>query len=247
METLDYYLFLDESGDHGLKNIDNNFPVFVLCGIITSKNDYETLKLSFNQIKQKLWGDAKVIFHSRDIRKCEKEFKILLDNDVKTDFYSELNKTISDSNYTVISSIIDKERYIKKYGKLRNDVYEIALSFILERAVFFLDSIGEKEKNLYLIIEKRGKKEDAILKNHINDLLRIGTYYVSKGRLHSYHIKVHFVDKRKNINGLQLSDLVAYPIARYSMDKERANPAFEIIKPKIYKRGTRIYGLKIFP
>lgn len=244
---MDYYLFLDESGDHGLKNIDINFPVFVLCGIIMSKIDYETLRESFNQIKKKLWGDSKVIFHSRDIRKCEKEFKILLDNNVKANFYKELDKTISDSNYTVISSIIDKERYIKKYGKLRNDVYEIALSFIIERTIFFLDSIVEQNKSLYLIIEKRGKKEDAKLKNHINNLLRIGTYYVSPERIRSYNTNVQFVDKRKNVNGLQLSDLVAYPIARYSLDKERANPAFEIIKPKIYKRGTKIYGLKIFP
>lgn len=244
---MDYYLFLDESGDHGLKNIDKNFPVFVLCGIIMSKKEYETLRVSFNQIKQNLWGDGKVIFHSRDIRKCEKEFKIFLDNDVKADFYKKLNKTISNSNYTVISSVIDKEKYIKKYGKLRNDVYEIALSFIIERAIFFLDSIVENDKNLYLIIEKRGKKEDSKLKNHINDLLKIGTYYISPARLQIYKTKVQFVDKRKNINGLQLSDLVAYPIARYGMDKERANPAFEIIKPKIYKRGTRIYGLKIFP
>lgn len=244
---MDYYLFLDESGDHGLKNIDMNFPVFVLCGIIMSKTEYETLRINFNQIKQNLWGDGKVIFHSRDIRKCEKEFKIFLDIDVKADFYKILNKIISDSNYTVISSVIDKEKYIKKYGKLRNDVYEIALSFIIERVVFFLDSIPGNDKNLYLIIEKRGKKEDSKLKNHINDLLKIGTYYVSPARLQTYNTKVQFVDKRKNINGLQLSDLVAYPIARYSMDKERANPAFEIIKPKIYKKGTRIYGLKIFP
>ena len=32
-----YLLFLDESGDHGLANIDTNFPVFVLCGILISE------------------------------------------------------------------------------------------------------------------------------------------------------------------------------------------------------------------
>jgi len=54
-------------------------------------------------------------------------------------------------------------------------------------------------------------------------------------------------DKRKNINGLQLADLAAYPIARYVNDKERANPSFDIIKPKIYSKGTKLYGLKEFP
>ncbi|MEX2589990.1 MAG: DUF3800 domain-containing protein, partial [Chitinophagales bacterium] len=33
-----YYLFLDESGDHGLKNIDSGFPVFVLCGVLISED-----------------------------------------------------------------------------------------------------------------------------------------------------------------------------------------------------------------
>jgi hypothetical protein len=70
---------------------------------------------------------------------------------------------------------------------------------------------------------------------------------VSPERLKAYKIKIEYRDKRQNVNGLQLSDLVAYPIARYSMDKERANPAFDIIKPKIYAKGGKLYGLKIFP
>jgi hypothetical protein len=55
------------------------------------------------------------------------------------------------------------------------------------------------------------------------------------------------VNKKQNINGLQLADLIAYPIARYCMDKDRANPAFDIIKSKIYARGSKRYSLKIFP
>ena len=51
----------------------------------------------------------------------------------------------------------------------------------------------------------------------------------------------------KQLNGLQLADLAAYPIARYVNDKERTNPAFDIIKSKIYNKGTKLYGLKEFP
>lgn len=244
---MNYYLFLDESGDHGLKNIDKSFPVFVLCGVIFSEADYQNLRNDFNTIKHTFWGDHKVIFHSRDIRKCEKEFKILLDNNVKSKFYKKLDKIISESTYSVISSAIDKERYIKKYGKLRNDVYEIALSFIIERVVFYLDSHTNHVNKLFLIIEKRGKKEDARLKQHVETLLQLGTYYVTPERLKAYQIKVEFRDKKQNINGLQMSDLIAYPIARYCMDKKRANPAFEIIRPKIYSKGNKLYGLKIFP
>jgi hypothetical protein len=56
-----------------------------------------------------------------------------------------------------------------------------------------------------------------------------------------------FKDKQQDISGLQLSDLVAYPIARYVLDPERANPAFDIVKQKFYKQGIKRYGLKVFP
>jgi hypothetical protein len=244
---MNYYLFIDESGDHGLSNIDSSFPVFVLCGIFLSENNYTSLNESFTKIKETFWKDKKVIFHSRDIRKCEKEFKILLDNDTKQKFYQKLDETIVKSTYTVIASIIDKEEYIKKYGKLKTDVYEIALSFLVERAIFYLDSLKTKIGTLYFVLEERGKKEDIQLKKHFESIRNKGTYYLTPDRLKTYNLKIEFRNKKQNINGLQLSDLVAYPIARYAMDKERANPAFDIVKPKIYSKGTKMYGLKYFP
>jgi hypothetical protein len=36
----DYIVFVDESGDHGLHNIDPQFPVFTLAFCIVSKADY---------------------------------------------------------------------------------------------------------------------------------------------------------------------------------------------------------------
>lgn len=244
---MSYYFFIDESGDHGLSNIDEDFPVFVLCGVLISDTEYDKLNCRFNQIKTDFWNDKKVLFHSRDIRKCEKEFKILLNIEIKQKFYTALDIAIATTEYVVISSIINKIDYIKKYGKLKNDVYEIALSFIIERVIFYLDSLNKPNEFLFLIIEERGKKEDIQLKKHFETLKNKGTYYITPERIKAYKIKIEFRNKKKNINGLQLSDLVAYPIARYAMDKERANPAFEIIKPKIYTKKGKMYGLKFFP
>ena len=70
---------------------------------------------------------------------------------------------------------------------------------------------------------------------------------MSAARLTDYKLSIVFREKRENINGLQLADLIAYPVARYVIDQERANPAFEIIEPKIYAKGGKRYGLKIFP
>jgi hypothetical protein len=247
INSMNYYLFIDESGDHGLSNIDKSFPVFVLCGVFMSETEYEVINKSLDAIKINFWSNKKVIFHSRDIRKCDKEFKILLDLDIKQKFYSSLDGAVSGLPYVVLASVINKEDFIKKYGKLKNDVYEIALSFIIERAIFYLDSLKTKGDTLFCIIEERGKREDIQLKKHFETLRNKGTYFLSPERIKTYNLKIEFKNKKQNINGLQLSDLVAYPIARYAMDKERANPAFEIVKPKIYSKGTKKYGLKYFP
>jgi ribosomal protein S15P/S13E len=244
---MNYYIFIDESGDHGLRNIDPSFPNFALCGIIMSELQYDLLSADFNNIKNHFWKDKKVIFHSRDIRKCEKEFKILLDYETKAAFYHKLDSAIERNQFTIISAIIRKDKYTKKYGKLKSDVYEIALSFIIERVVFFIDSIKTKVDKLFFIIERRGKREDSKLKNHFESIKQIGTYYITPERIKSYNFEITFRDKRANINGLQLADLAAYPIARYISDRERANPAFEIIQPKIYRKGEKLYGLKEFP
>ena len=246
-EKKKYVLFMDESGDHGLVNLDASFPVFLLCGIITEQSEYEAIKNDFNAIKNAFWKNKEVIFHSRDIRKCDKEFSVLFDLDIKKEFYEKINHCITNSKYKIIASSIQKEIYIKQYGKLSNDVYELALSFIIERAVFYLDSLGDFQKKVEIVIEKRGKKEDKKLEEHFQRLLSRGTGYVSPERLINLELKILFKDKKENINGLQLADLLAYPIARYVMEPKRANPAFDILKDKFYSKGGKRYGLKLFP
>ncbi len=242
-----YYLFIDESGDHGLGNIDPNFPVFVLCGIVISEIEYENLRTNFNNIKTTFWNNINVIFHSRDIRKCNNEFEILFDNSIKGNFYKSINNAISCNNYCIISSVVNKLEHIKKYGKLAKDVYEIALSFIIERTIFYLDDFKNNDISLDIILEKRGNKEDLLLSSHFQRLQRLGTGYVIPQRLKNYNCKIDFKDKKENINGLQIADLIAYPIARYSMNPEGVNLSYEIFKSKFYTKNGKNYGLKIFP
>ena len=45
--------------------------------------------------------------------------------------------------------------------------------------------------------------------------------------------KLESVPKAANIIGLQITDLIAYPIACHIMWPERPNPAFDIIKGNI--------------
>lgn len=241
-----YYLFLDESGDHGLKTIDENFPIFLLCGILISEENYKDIREEINKIKEQFWQNKEVIFHSRDIRKCNNEFQILFDLKIKEQFYKVINDLVSKNNYHIISSSIHKSAFIKKYGKLENDVYEISLSFVLERAVFCLDSLKNCDE-LEIVIEKRGKKEDLKLAKHIQKITQVGTYYVSSERINKLGFKTNFLWKKENINGLQLADLIAYPIARYILKPKGIHLSFDAFKKNFYTKNGKIYGLKKFP
>ena len=76
----------------------------------------------------------------------------------------------------------DNYVFIRQYGKL-NDVYGLSLSYIMERVVCYLDSVGKDSVELRTVIERRGKKEDKSLLNYYNQLLDRGTYWVNGERM----------------------------------------------------------------
>lgn len=242
-----YYLFLDECGDPSLSTFNPSFPIFTLCGVLMSEEGLEKIEEKIRSIKREFWGDKKIILHSRDIRKCEKGFEVLFDIEIKARFYELLNKVLGSDEYKIIACSILKEPYIRRYGKL-NDVYAQSLSFIMERAVFYLDDVcKDKQAELKTIIEKRGKKEDKALATYYDALLSKGTYWVSAQRIKNYFKSFEMRMKKDDVIGLQVADLVAYPITRHIMDEGIVNLAYDVIKDNIYSKGGKLYGLKIFP
>jgi hypothetical protein len=242
-----YYLYLDECGDHNLANFDPSFPIFTLCGILISEEDNRLLNARIFEMKRTYWGEKKVILHSRDIRKCEKGFEILFDLGVKKSFYEDVDAVMAETDYTIVACSIMKERYIRKYGRLNDDVYGLSLSFIMERAVYYLESMNDPDAQLQVIVEKRGKREDASLLSYYNEVFDRGTYHVKAGRFKNYIKGFEFRDKKDDIIGLQIADLAAYPITRHVLDNEAYNRAFEVVEGKIYTQNGRRHGLKIFP
>ena len=53
--------------------------------------------------------------------------------------------------------------------------------------------------------------------------------------------------KSENLVGLQIADLVAYPITRHVLDENEVNLAFDIVKENIYQKEGKLYGMKVFP
>ncbi len=243
-----YNLYIDECGDQNLSNFDSQFPIFTLCGILVREDRDRLLQEQVRELKNYFGGHQYVILHSRDIRKCQKGFEILFDLNVKQRFYEALNIILSQEGiYIIVSCSILKEPYIRKFGKY-NDVYAQSLSFVIERAIFCLDEqTSSQVTELQTIVEQRGKKEDANLSKFYNELLQKGTYWVTPQRICNYASSFALLPKKANIIGLQLADLVAYPITRHLLDEHEPNLAYDIIKKNIYTSGDKILGIKILP
>jgi hypothetical protein len=239
-----YYFFIDETWDHSLSNINEDFPYFLLCWVLISEVEYKKITEQVQTLKYDFFSTHEVILHSRDIRKCDKAFSILFDLKVKEDFYKRLNKVIWEWNFEIIAIGIRKEEYIKKYGKIAENPYQVSLSYMLERLVFCM---WNNENTVDIIVEKRGKKEDAALLEYYNKVYSRGTFYIQWPEFNKRITSFDFRWKHKNDIGIQLADLCAYPLVSYIRNPKEPNPAFDILKPKIYQKEGKLYGFKIHP
>ena len=241
-----YYMFVDECGDQNLSAYDKCFPIFTLCGVLMSQDQLRSVETKMATLKKKYWNNGEVILHSRDIRKCNKEFKILFDSDVKEQFYKDLDAILGEKDaYRVVSCSILKGPYIRRFGRF-NNIYGQSLSFLIERAVFYLDNVS-KDADMHIMAEVRGKQQDRTLFNYYNKLRDVGTHWVSPERLQSHIRKFEFLSKKQNVTGLQLADLIAYPIAQHLLYPERMNLAFDVIKDSIFESDGKKLGLKVIP
>lgn len=241
----DYLVFVDESGDHGLDSIDPNYPMFVLAFCVIRKDDYVSkIVPAVQKFKLRHFGHDAVILHERDIRKDSGDFAFLKSKEKKESFIGELTQILADAPFTLICSVIRKEALKQKYVNPDNP-YHVALGFGLERIHYCLQACGVGEKKTHVVVEKRGKKEDAELELEFRRVCDGGNYQGEK-----LPLEIVFVDKKANSPGLQMADLVARPVGMSILRPDQPNRAFEVLEAKFYTNtlGKRLgWGLKCFP
>ena len=211
---MQYYLFIDECGHHNLDKIDPIFPCFAVCGILVSKFNYLDIEQRIDAIKSKFWGDKKVILRSYNIRNGKKEFSIFIDNPGGfDDFVNNINSLVTDSKFKIICPVIHKQEHKDRYKGKAHGAYEIAISFLLQRCIYCLSKVYTRTpKKLNIILEKRSPELDAKIENHISALMTFGDKYISSQDYSQYGHSVEFANKYQDYAGLQIADLMAYPI-----------------------------------
>lgn len=237
-EKGDYIVFVDESGDHGLQNIDPDYPIFVLSFCCFKIEEYVSKAVpKIQEFKFKYFGHDQVILHEHHVRKQKGHYGFLRrDKKLRTQFLSDVAALVTDTPFKIISVVIDKSKLTNQYARPFNP-YHLSLRFGLERLLQFFMSEDQEGKSIHIIFEKRGKKEDEALElefRRICDGNQQFGYVVYDFR-NAITFKAIFADKKSNSCGLQIADLTARPIGLNYLRPNQRNRAFEIISEKIYQ------------
>lgn len=245
-EFSDFIVFADESGDHGLANIDKDYPVFVLAFCLFHKARYAGRAVpDVLRFKFKHFGHDQVILHELDIRRSRGAFSILQNAERRGPFYEDLNALMADAPMKIVASVIDKEKHRARY-EVPTNPYHISMGFGLERLYRELTGLGCRTGTTYVLFERRGAREDAEVEEEFR---RICEGHNPLGKRLPFEIVM--VGKTCNSSGLQMADLIARPIGRKIIKPDQENRAFEILAAK-FRRNPRTgsamgWGLKVFP
>ena len=241
---------MDESGDHDLRHVDPNWPVFLLVGLLVGEKYYQRTVVPRVKALKKAHGfPTDTILHSREIRRWTGAFSVLADETIRKSFYADLNDLVESLRIRVYAVAIHKQRLLGRFI-FPVSPYDISLSQLLS---VICGTPGMPAINrpvvARIIAESRGTKEDKELQAEFQNFKRLGlssygSREVSARRpltvRKTFPRRVDFVRKARAVSGLELADLIAYPIARAIVNQSWENPAYVLLAKKLR-------GLVIFP
>lgn len=241
----DFIVYVDESGDHGLAQINPEYPVFVLAFCIFRVSDYvDQIVPAVERFKFEFFGHDMVVLHEREIRKALPPFDILQDAAVRLRFMESLSTIVATSRFGVVASAIRKDEFRERRGRDLNP-YHVALEFGLERVFLQLQQRNQVGRTTSVVFESRGANEDQQLELEFR---RIMDHTAMRGMPQTLDFKI--AHKQVNSSGLQLADMVARPIGLKIIRPQQLNRAWELIEPKFPRSPTGSingYGLKVYP
>ena len=226
----DYLVFVDESGDHNLTQIDPQFPVFVLLFAIVPKSEYvNQVCPNLQRFKFQFWGHDEVVLHEHEIRKPFGDFLFLLRKPLRERFLAGLTEQMAALPATVVAVVIDKPAYAARYHEPINP-YDYALEVGLERVFRHLDDLGQSAASTAIVVEKRGRREDADLELAFRRVCD-GSNALRK----PFPFELVMIPKSSNSTGLQLTDLgTPVEIVRFFGGKENYLAAIRELESELY-------------
>lgn len=259
-----YRLYIDESGDHVYrKTTEISHRYLCLLGCWFKNTDYLEFHNQIEKFKQAHFPhhpDNPVILHREDMINARGVFKSLQDDKVKEKVDAELLEIITATNFRVVAVVIDKAAISSAFGEAASHPYHLGLGFMMQRYAGYLNRINRMGD---IMAEARGGKEDRLLEHSYSRVYNQGAWHVTnasyfQSALSSKELKL--ANKKANISGLQLADILAHPVKmwvlkQYGLINEEPAPfakrLMKIVERKfnrqLYNNKLDGYGVVIYP
>ncbi len=159
-----------------------------------------------------------MILHTVDMGRGGGEYTFLSDSVLRTSFYSDLNTMLQELEYKVVACVIKKPEHVAQYKNNAVDPYHYSLDILIER---FCKELGTELDRGFICAEKRNPKLDSDLMEAWETLLTsgAGTGYATSKEIDKKIVGFTLRDKKPNLAGMQLADLVITPIGRHVAGK----------------------------
>jgi hypothetical protein len=245
-------LYLDESGNHDLRpdKINSRYPVFVLGGVVVDRL-YERTVIApqMRDFKMHYLGTDQIVLHTVDMHRVRNGFEPLADREFRLDFYRALNELINSWDFKIIACVIKLHDHIIQYKDHALDPYMHSLDVVVERFCRELDGTAD---NGFICAEMRNPGLDRDLRKAWGKIRQEGTEFASAAEIDEKIVHLTLKDKKPNIAGMQLADLIVTPIGRdvLNLSTKDDEVSRRIVKTKVRHGAAgqhRGYGLVVLP
>ena len=242
--TSDFIVYVDETGDEGLRVIDDRYPYYAINLCILRKSVYPEFCKKLKQLKIKFFNSDVIILHEVELNKklrLGKGYKYnnsrsqqLLSQIEESDFkkfIACLHNIIEETEFTIISAVVDKRKLSLNlnYRKLqKGQLFEATIKKGFCSLVDFLSEHQQNKRIVNLILEQSGVTELRAVKAAVSDVL------LQKDT----QIRFEFdaCPKQSNLEGLQLADLTAQGAPKYLMkNRQTEDRSVATVLSKMWK------------
>ena len=249
MPEADYRLYIDESGDHTYRLLDDENRRFLgITGVLIRRDAYDAIVFRLEQLKRKHLrydpDDPPILVRS-DIVKRKGTFGRFREHPLRQAWASDVLTFFQGLSCHAFTVVIDKQTHHERFGSASVNPYHYSFEVLLTRVRGLLHHMSMTAD---VMAESRGKAEDQALKEAYLSFWQCGSQYLTAAEVHEAFPNSELVTRRKdhNVAGLQVADLLAYGLKKKVL-QERGKPcgpvsAFteelnRIVAPRINRYG----------
>jgi len=238
-----FFLYADASG-HPKVYPDRDNGFYILSGLIVHEKNWQTIENRLTKLKIGLFPEkdpSSWEVHAYEIWNNINFFE-QINLDKKNEIFSSITNLILESEITIISSVMLKEKMRITY--VNPKVMEYAWIFLIERYSHFLNNLLDVTNGLVFMDSDQISIETQI-KTILSRLVRSGSSWQPIDKV----IEDPIFTKSHLRNLIQLSDFVAYCIHKQYQGNVHFKAWFEQLCTKMYQPDGDLYkyGLKVFP